>query len=198
MSDTIIPKELTVYKKEVAEIKTQASSLVINSQEDMNKSADLLHRIKKAKDTITTRKEEITRPLMTALASARDLFKPLELGFQEAEKQVKAIQLAFLVEEEARVEKEKEKIAKRVEKGTMRADTAVGKLEDLGDSPKAGSGEVGRASMRTVRKVRIVDETAIPREYLVCDMVKITKALLQENAVIPGTEIFEEKQMVAR
>ena len=198
MTTEIIPKEINVYKKEVADIKTQASALVIHSQEDMDKSADLLLRIKKANKMITARKEEMTRPLMTSLSSIRDFFKPLELGFADAEKQVKAVQLAYVVEEDARVEKEKARIAARVEKGTMRADTAVGKLDDLGDAPKSGTGELGRVSTRTVRKVRIVDEFSIPREYLVPDLAKITKAILQENAVVAGVEVYEEKQMVAR
>ena len=186
---SVIPpqKELAEYKKQVSFVKKAASDLVIESAGDMAKGSDLLDAVKKVETMIIERKEQITRPLMTALASARDLFKPLEIDHAEAKITIKAKMLAYAIEEEARITKEKSRIEARVEKGTMRTDTAIKKMEGIGDN---------QTSIRTVTKIRIVDENLIPREYLVPDMTKITEAVLRQKLFISGVETYEEKSIV--
>ena len=191
-------KEMTEIKSQISNVQKAANNLTINKKEDMEVGADLLHNVKKVEDYIIERKELITRPLMTALASARDLFKPLELAHADAKKVIKAKMLAFQIEEDDKIEKEKARVIARAEKGTMRADTAAQKLEDIGQSAKKTIGSVGKSSVRVVKKVRVVDETSIPREYMVPNMTMITEAILRQGAVIPGVETYEEKSIVGR
>jgi hypothetical protein len=197
---SILPpqKEMAEIKSQITLVQKAANDLVIETKEDMEKGADLLHNVKQVEDFIIERKEKITRPLMTALASARDLFKPLELAHADAKKVIKAKMLAWQIEEDDRIEKEKERIAKRVEKGTMRADTAAEKLEVVGNVNQKTVGSVGKTSIRVVKKVRIVDESLIPREYMVPDMDEITEAIIRKGMVIPGVETYEEKCIVGR
>lgn len=189
----VIEKEL---KPQVVFVQKGADALVITSQEDMAKASDLLVAVGKVEKTITERKEAITRPLMTALASARDLFKPLEVGYAEAKKTIKAKMLDYTIAENERIEKEKARVEARVEKGTMRVDTAVKKLEGIGDAKTSFAGESSRTSLRSVTKVRVVDESLLPREYLVPDMDKIKEAVLKQKLSVPGTETYEEKSIV--
>src|SRR3990167_8543279 len=106
---SVIPqKELAQYKEKVSTVQNAANNYVVANQPDYEAGADLLHHVKEAKNFLTTRKEEITRPLMNALASVRDLFKPLEGAYAEAEKTIKAKMLAYQMVEEERIEKEKE------------------------------------------------------------------------------------------
>lgn len=194
----IVPpeKELKEYKSQVDLVQKGANALVISSNEDMEKGTDLLASVKQIKKAVTERKEAITRPLMEALASARDLFKPLETGYADAEKVIKAKMLDYSLAEAERIEKEKARVEARVEKGTMRVDTAVQKIEDIGDTKSSFSGEQGKITFKTMRKVRITDENLIPREYLVPDMVKITKVSLA-GINVPGAEVYEEKVVAA-
>jgi hypothetical protein len=191
---TVIPpeKEIKEYKSQVDLVVKGSNELSISSQEDMERGTDLLASVKEVKKSITERKEAITRPLMEALASARDLFKPLESGYAEAEKTIKAKMLEFSIAENERIEKEKSRVEARVEKGTMRVDTAIKKIEDIGDKKSSFEGSTGKVSIRIMRKVRIVDENLIPREYLVPDTRRITQVALV-GVVIPGVEIFEDK-----
>lgn len=191
-------KEMSEIKSQVSLIQKAANDLEVNSKDDMATAADLLHNVKAVETFITDRKESITRPMMTALASIRDLFKPLELAHVEAKKVIKAKMLAYQIEEDERIEKKKAQIAKRVEKGTMKVETATDKLEDLGDTSPKAVGSVGKASIRVVKKVRIVDEQSIPREYMVPDLQAITEAILRQGAIIPGVETYEEKSIVGR
>jgi hypothetical protein len=192
----VVEKEIKEYRSQVSFVQKGADSLTITSPDDMAKASDLLVAVGKVEKAVTERKEAITRPLMTALASARDLFKPLEVGYAEAKKTIKGKMLDYSVAEEERINKEKERVEKRVEKGTMRVDTAVKKLEGIGNAPTSFSGGSSKSSLRTVTKVRVVDESLLPREYLVPDMQKIQEAVLKQKLSVPGTETYEEKSIV--
>lgn len=182
-------KEVERTNKQVMVLQDDANSLTIKSPKDLEYAATLLDTIKTARKTITARKEEITRPLMHSLASIRDLFKPPELTLENAEKVTKSKVLAYQTLEEQRVAEEKARIEKRVEKGTMRLDTAMKKTEELQSVPKT----VGKMQTRTLTKVRVMDETMIPIEYMLPNMPKITEAVLRQGISIPGVEKYTEK-----
>lgn len=191
-------QEVDIVKKEMLTVQKIANDFQINNDDDLAQSADILKKISEGEKLLTTRKEEITRPLMQSLSSIRDLFKPIELGFADSKKMLKSKVVAYQLEQEEKAEKEKARLAARVEKGTMRADTAASKIEAIEEPKKSVAGSVGKISTRILVKVRIVDETAIPREYLVPDMAKITEAVLKQGIEIPGVEKYEEKSIAIR
>lgn len=192
----IYNQEVVEYREQVSLVQQQANSLTIASDEDMAKGSDLLDVVKKIETAIIERKEQITRPLMTALASARDLFKPLETGHAEAKKTIKAKMLDYTIKEEERIALEKQRVEGRLERGTMRQDTAIKKMEEIGDVKTSFAGSNAKTSIRTITKVRIIDDTLLPREYLVPDMAKIQDAVLKQKLTVPGTETYEEKSIV--
>ena len=191
MSDTALAlplKEVEQTNKQMMKLQDKASSLTLKSPEDVQVAADLLETIKAAEKTITGRKEEITRPLMRSLASVRDLFKPIELTLENAKKVTKAKVIAYQTVEAERIQKEKDKIEAKVQKGTLRVSTAIDKLEAL--KPVATTGSM---KTRTITKVRVMDETMIPIEYMLPNMPKITEAVLRQGIEIPGVEKYSEK-----
>lgn len=183
-------KEIIEVKTKISNVQLAANSLNIENQMDADVATQLLHDVKQAEKFLDEKKTSITRPLMKSLSTIREMFKPLELNLLDANKTIKAKILAYTIEEQERIEKEKAKIAGKVEKGLMKAETAAGKLETIGDGPKS--------NIRTLKKVRVVDETLIPREYLEPSMVRITEAVLRKGESIPGIEIYEEKQIIAK
>ena len=197
---SVIPpeKELAEYKEKASTVQQAANNYAIATKGDFDAGADLLHQVKETKNFLTSRKEEITRPLMNALASVRDFFKPFESAYAEAEKTIKAKMLAYQVAEEERIEKEKERIAKRIDKGTMKAETAINKLENLGSANTAASGAVGKVTTRTLTKIRIINETLIPREYMSPNLPLITEAILRKGVEIQGVEKYTEKVIAGR
>ncbi len=191
-------QELVEIKSQVSVVEQAAKSLQVTNQEDMNKATDALHNVRMAEKYITEKKTEITGPLMKSLSAVRDLFKPLESNLSEANKVIKAKMLDWQVAEDERIEKEKARIAARVAKGTMKIETAASKLEEVGESGKTSKGEVGKSSIRTVKKVRITDENVIPRMYLVPNISLITEDILKKGITILGVETYEEKTIVSR
>ncbi len=183
-------KELAEIKTQVITVQDKAMALQVSSQAEMDYATEVLHNVKQAEKYLDERKTNITRPLMKSLSSIRELFKPLELQLSETTKIIKSKMLAYQIEEEARIQKEKDRISARVERGTMLASTAAGKLEAVGDGPKS--------NIRTLKKVRIIDETIIPREWLEPSMIRITEAVIRKGIEIPGVEVYSEKQIVAK
>ncbi len=189
-------KDIEIREVEVKEFRSlteyvqgEADRLVIKNEEDLKKASELLTQVVQVEKTIIERKEKITRPLMAGLSEARELFKPMEAGNAEAKKTIKAKMLDYSIAEQERIDIEKLKVEKRVEKGTMRVDTAVKKLEDIGEASKT--------NLVTRTKVRVVDLSLVPLEYHLPDMVKLNQAVLKDKLQIAGVETYEEKSIVA-
>lgn len=178
-------KEIALIEKE---IKTLPTAPAITNQNDLESAALVLTRIKGIAKTIEARKKEITAPLMASLASVRDLFRPHEEQLKNSETMFKTAILMYQNAQDAIAEKERARILARAEKGSYRPETAAAKLEAVAETPKATG-----IQTRTITKVRIVDESMIPREWLVPDMTRITEAVLRQKVEIAGVEKYTEK-----
>lgn len=188
MSDTAIAlptKEVEQTNKQVMSLQTTASTLTLKSPADVEVASELLKQITNAEKLLVTRKEEITRPLMKGLASVRDLFKPLELTLDNAKKTTKAKLLAYSTAEEEKIAVEKARIEARLENGTIREDTAIAKISAVGMATKMKT--------RTLTKVRVTDESLLPREFLTPNLAAITEAILRQGQHVPGAEKYQEK-----
>lgn len=190
-------KEVTVVKQQATKALGAAQTLTITSDKDMEGATDLLSKMKTVAKMIKAQKETITKPLMEALENARGLFKPIETNLAEGEALVKRKMLDYqrIVDEKA--EADRLKLAQRVEKGTMKPETAVAKMEAIQEAPKAVQGKVGAIATRIVKKYRVTDESKLQREYLIPNMPAITEAL-KAGKVVLGAEVYEEKVIAAR
>jgi len=191
-------QDVKEYNSQVILVQTKADAIEIRTQEHMTNASDLLNDLKKIEKAVIERKKEITRPLMDALASARDLFKPLEVGYASAKTTINSKILNYTEAEEARVEKEIARVERRVGKGTMRVDTAVKKLEEAGEVKKSFDGASSKTSVRKITKIRITDEALIPREFMLPDLKALTQAVLKDKLQVPGVETYEEKSIVSQ
>lgn len=186
-----------INKQEVAIIEKEISALPaapkIETQTDLDNAAIVLTRIKGIAKMMDERKKQITAPLMESLASVRDLFRKYEDSLKASEAAFKTAILSYQTAQDQIAEQAREKVAARVEKGTMRADTAIEKLNGI-----QGAKKVEGFSTRTVTKVRITDEALIPREYLMVNTALLTDALLKHKLTVPGAETYQEKVLALK
>jgi hypothetical protein len=192
----IEPKELTVLKGAVSKLENQATSVTISTAEEYAGAADLIAKLKETGSLIKAKKESITKPLNEALKNARELFAPIETQFANAEAIVKTKILGYKQKIDAEAREADAKIAARVEKGTLKMETAERKLDEVERVETTTRGSVGEVQIRKIRKVRITDEAALPREYLIPDNVAIRRDALG-GKTIPGVEVYEEEQVAA-
>lgn len=185
-------KELTVLKGQVTKLENLAVEITIATPEENVVATELKAKLKEIGKTLKDRKEEITKPLNEALKSARALFTPLEERYETAETIVGKKLIAYKQKIEAEARAEEAKIAARVEKGTLRIETAERKLESIEKVEKTIQTNHGQVQFRKIKKVRIINETLIPRNYLVVDMVAVRRDALA-GINIPGAEVYEEE-----
>lgn len=194
-------KEVAVVKTQATKALTAAQELEIASPEQMTSATDLLSKMKTVAKMIKERKEAITKPLTEALNSARDLFKPIESNLADAERIVKGKMLDYQRAIDEENEKKRLALAKKVETGYMKPETAVAKMEKIEDAPTTVQGSVGAMAFRNVKKVRFAElatlsgpdiAALVSGGYVVWnETVARRDALAGKN--VPGAEVYEEK-----
>lgn len=184
--------EVAVVRNQTAKALAVAHALVIQNEKDMVKATDVLANIKRIGKELKDYKEMQTRPFMDALDEIRDTLKPLEQNRDEAERTIKNKMLAYQQEQQRLNDEAKAKLEARVEKGTMKQETAVAKIEEMGEVKTTTQGKVGAVATRTIKRYRVVDETLLPREYLVPNIAKITEDL-RAGKEVAGAEMYTEQ-----
>ena len=184
-------KEIQKYQSYVEKIGKYSSSLEVKTDGDYKSAMTEGIEIKDKLKEITNRKEEITKPMNAALKSVRDLFKPIETAGEVALKTIKDKMLAFSEKTRQEAEAAKIKLGERVEKGTMKVETAVRKMEDIKEPEKTIKTDEGKAT-NVVRKAwRVIDKSKIPLEFMEPNMVAI-KASFRAGKLVDGVEEYEE------
>lgn len=196
MSD-ITSKEIAPVKAKVNQALVAVREITIKTAEDFEAGVELGNKIKLVSKAVTQRKEAITKPLNEALKSARDLFRPMETDLGTAETELKKKMLDFKEAERKALAETQAKAEARVEKGTMKQETALKKVQEAKENvtDKTVRTETGaKATEKFVTEYVIVDETAIPREYLVPDMAKIKEAM-KSGVAVAGVEARKKAVM---
>lgn len=188
-------KEIVALKSEVSELEIQANELNIATAEQNAHAVEFKAKLSKTKKDIEARKKEITDPLNTAIRSARALFAPIEDAFEKAERAVatKLLDYKRKTEEEAR--KKEAQIAARVERGTIKIETAERKMEQIQRVETHADTAYGRVQFRKVKQIRITDKNLVPDEYWVIDEVALRKAVITDGKTVPGVEMYIEERV---
>lgn len=185
-------QEVETYKSQVTELEHKANELTITTPEENAFAIELKAKLDATGKDIKVKKETITKPLNAALKAAREMFAPVEAMFANADATVgrKLLDYKRKIDEENR--KKESQIAARVEKGTMRLDTAEKKLEQLPQIQKTTHTDAGAVQFRVIKKVRIIDEAKIPDQYWVLDMVAVRRDALS-GTLTSGVEVYNEE-----
>ena len=173
----------------------------IRTEEDAQLAAASLTGIKRISKFLKEEKEKITKPINEALKAARNMFAPFEDRVEKAEAIVKAALGAYADKIEAANLKRENDLAAKAAAGTMKPETAARKMEEMKDSGAARKTGEGTVSFSKIKQVRVIKREAVPEEFWVLDMVAVRKAALATGKlgeVIPGVEVYEERNVGAR
>ena len=179
--------ELAIIK-EISPVVKKAQELIINSSESMSEAVVFLSQCNKYLDTLVADREKLTKPINESLKAIRDKYRPADTMINEAIISIRS-KMSLYQTKQIQLQKEKEaKIAARLEKGNLSIEKAMAKIEAI-DSPESEVKTLeGLVKFRESQVLKITDELAIPREYLIVDERKILEAL-KAGKVIPGAEI---------
>lgn len=183
-------KQLTVLKKTISTVALQATSLEIHTKEDMKTAVEVLSVLNKYADSVTDKKELLTKPAYQIIKNAKEMFSPIQNIYETAIESIRSKMSAYQTEQMRIAREEEKKIADRVGegKGKLKVETAVKKLSEITRPADNVATEEGDVKFREDKKLKIVMASLIPREYLVPDEKKILNDL-KEGKTVPGCEI---------
>jgi len=165
------------------------SRIKVNSQPTLAQAKTSLSEVKEIKKVITEKKDSVVKPLNEALKNTRALFKPIEDKVEVIESYLKGEILKYntkLLEEQRKREAEaqaKIQAGATFEEATKSIERVEKKIESI--------------PTRKIKRLKIVDETLIPRQFLVPNEVAIKEALLAGEKV-SGCELVEEEIIINR
>lgn len=156
----------------------------IASQGDYDSTAKLLAEVKSSQRKVKAEKDKVLAPLLEATKAERARWSPIEQQLEAAERSLKAELIDYINGQEAKAEK-------------IKADRRITSSETLVKRVEAVA--VAKASEVSVRKIQqlvIVDESLIPRSYMIIDQTKIRQALLSGQEV-PGAKLETVNSLAA-
>jgi len=171
---------------------TKAENLTIATQEDLITATSVLSELNRAKDAIILEREKVTRPLLDALNAERARWKPQETKLDNLITKIRGAMTTFQTALIAKQRLQEEAIAKKVESGAIKPETAIRRLGQIEDVDKRVETASGSVSFKTVMRFEVVDIDAVPNEYLLVNEVKVRQTL-KEGKAIPGIREFEEQ-----
>ena len=181
---TITEKDIVVLEEKTDAI-SKRSIFKITSQEKLKEANQGLADLKVFKKLIQENKDKIVKPLSLALKNARDLFRPVEEKIDNAEQSVKTEILAYKRVVDEAVEKQKEKIEKKVEEGETTFEKASQQIEKVENKTE-------EFKTRKIKEVQIIDEKKVPAEYWEINMVLLRRDALAGKE-IAGIKVVEKE-----
>ena len=166
---------------------TATSSLAVNSQESYDQALVVGKKVSALLKVIDAEEKAITKPINDSLKLIRDKFRPFKEQVEEAKKSIGEKMSAWVRAEEEKKRIAESRIEARVEKGTIKEETAVNKLAKLEESAPVAQG-----GMTSVLRVEIVDLKQVPVEYLLLNE-SLVKSDFRAGKEIAGVKCFYEK-----
>lgn len=178
-------KQLTVLEKEVSPVVQEASQLNIGSTEELTNASTLREKIKHVQKVIESDKEELYRPIKTALDEVNARYAPYEKPLKEALKIVNDKMSAYQTAVIKKQREEEAKIAARIGegKGKLKVETALNKIAMV-EKPAVleDTGFVNKPV------VVVINDGLIPRWFLTPDF-KAIEIALKEGKDVPGCRL---------
>ena len=197
MQKTSQSKDLVVVKEKVKGMQAMIDSTFVTTDAELDGVADKIKSVKLLGKAIKQMKEKFTEPAKAIIAQAKDMYDAPLKQCLNAEEVLKGRANRYMSEKEAERRAAEAKIAARVEKGTMRTDTAMKKIEALPETQQTVRTDTGAGLRQSKRRVaKISDPNLIPDEYWVIDEVRVRRDAIERDKQslpqIPGMEIIEE------
>lgn len=185
-------KEIIAIEQSTSSVVLKAEKIEIVDTETLTEATSFLTKANQYLDSVVKYKKKKTDPLNQALKIIRAETKPIETALETAIDLIRekmSVYQTSLVQAKQDAEK---KIAERIGegRGKLSMESAVKRIEAIEKPVDLVTVEEGAVKFRVDKRLKIVDESLIPREYLIADEKKILEAL-KGGAEIAGVEIEE-------
>lgn len=188
--------KIITFQESIKGMRAMVEATTVNTPEDLEAISDKIKNVKEILKIIKAEKEKFVAPAKQIIEEARTKYDPYIKDCDNAELVLKSKATAYMVAQEVIRKEEEDKIAKKLEDGKIKTETAVKRIEKLPEAPKNVQTEKSGLQLRKRKVAVIQDPNLIPDEYWVIDEVKVRKDALdrEKNGLpqIPGVIITEE------
>lgn len=195
MPDT---QKIEIIKSEVNQFLYNQQELNVTTADDYTRAGDLLKIVQNRIKAVEDKRKEYTKPLDEAKKQIMADFSAISKPLEEFVAEVKTKMTNWYRAEQKRKDEEQAKLeaealAKAKAEGKSEVEVAI-----VNEEVKTQRGDVATTTVKKVWKAEIMDETLVPREYLVVDQVAINKAVRDGVRSIPGVKIYQDEQISIR
>jgi len=193
--------EVMDYHNEAVRLKAYAEGRLIQTVEDVKAATDDLGIISKLKKVMESKRKQLLDPLEAQKKAIRETYDYLMSPILEADSITRKKMLAYDAEQR-RIRVEQEQInALRLEAAQKDAalhngeiSESVNLVEVQPEPAKSTATEMGSSSVRENWKFEVVDQLAVPREYLVVDTAMLTMIAKKyhDNKLVKGVRFYNE------
>lgn len=181
--------QLVLVKQKTTSMESMLEKFQVNDDKQLAIVSDKIKHVKDLQKFIEQEKDKLVKPAKAIIAEAKEKYDPFIKKCQNAEVTLKQRAAKYMDDKEEKERIKKEKLAKRVEKGTMKPETAIEKIGEMPETKKTVKTEKGSALKMTKRRVPvIVNPGLVPKEYWMIDEVRVRRDALAGKE-IPGVEI---------
>lgn len=186
-------KELVEIRQGIEKIDEEAKSVSVTNDQELSTVSDIIRQVKDLAKQIKEKKEKYTEPAKAIVLEARKTYDPLIKMCTDAEAILKKAAQTYIIAQVERKRKEEAAIARRLEKGTIKQETAIRKMEAVKEAPKNVKTESSAIRMTTRTIAKITNPELVPDEYWIINETKVKFAALELHRKglpgIPGVEI---------
>lgn len=181
-----------VLQKEMSPMVAQATSLVIKDADSMTTATEMLSSLNKIGDQIEGEKKKITDPLNKALKEVRSRYKPLEATLETATDAIRRKMSDYQTKAKQIADAKADKIADRVERGTLKPETGVAKIAELDTPAEKVSTDSGSVAFKTVKKFEVTNVALLPVAFLLPNEAAIRLAM-RDGVELTGVRYYTEE-----
>src|SRR3990167_3526493 len=124
-------KQISAIKGHTTRLQAQVDSLEVNDDESMELAGDLRSKIKQYERAMAKEKKEWLDPINVLRTKVFGVFRPFEAQVDEAIKKVDSKIIAYQIYKEEEARKIEAKLQARIEKGTLKPETALRKMGEV-------------------------------------------------------------------
>ena len=187
--------DLAPLKRSISIIEAKANELSIKTDTDISSASDFIFKISQFQKAVEQKKDKYVAPANAIIKEARETYNPIIKSCEAARELVDSKLISYDAKKQELALKKLEKISAKVVEGKISLEEASEKIDNT-KVQNSYEESVGAIQFRINKVIKIIDETKIPRKWLIPDTTAIRLACLA-GEVIPGVEIVIEK-IVAR
>jgi hypothetical protein len=188
--------ELQSIKKEISPMVTEASSYVVDTEEDVEVASAFLRKVKDMQKMVEDKRLTFTKPLNESLKNINSTFKEMKEPLEEALSIVTGKILTWKRAENARIEAEQAAYRKIQE-----AEAELNRLQNkpvVVEEPIVIAPVVNRiGNMQTVKRwtFEVVDFAKVPDDLKLINSTAVNSIIREGIREVPGLKIYQEESL---